>query len=99
MFSVYLLALRRVQNLNEENNFFPLCKKMKLKHLEYDEGPRQSGQSLNKNQTKSPKTPACSAINELYIFFPNGRVLLYLLKPSSPELHLTPWPTFIMAGQ
>lgn len=99
MFSVYLLALRRVQNLNEvdgSSQLFPTVQKMKLKHLEYDEGPRQRGQSLNKNQTKH--LSVVQLINSS-IFFPNGRVLLYPLKPSAPELHLTPWPAFIMTGQ
>lgn len=75
MVFVHLLALRRVQNLNEvdgSSQLFPTVQKMKLKHLEYDEGPRQSGQSLNKNQTNPPKRLSVVQLTNSIIFFPTG---------------------------
>lgn len=97
MFSVYLLTLWRVQNLNEANNSSQLLSTVQKMKLKYDEGPRQRSQSLNKNQTKSPKTPECSAIDKFYHFFSKQESVALSLETLCPRA--TPHPlTYLHHG-
>lgn len=64
-------------------NFFPLCKKMKLKHLEYDEGPRPS--LWTKTKQNPPKHLSAVQLLNSIIFSKRETVTLSLETPEPPS--------------